>query len=412
MPRLPSRRYSASHSGETSQWLLGEGAKASSGLSMVAPIFTRRPQARCSGERDLDLRAALEPRRNRQLPFAQKLRIEQLRLVARTVVAKNGDDGMPRTKLLCHTNGACNVDAGRPTEAKSFVLEQVKNDRYCFVVGNLIGGVDRRAFEIFGDAALADAFGDRGTLGLERASRVVAVKRGAHRIGERGARRAIESLQRHRDAGERAAGADGADEAVDLAVGLPPDFRPRRFDVTLTVGDVVELVRPDRAVLFGLRQLFSEPAGKLHVVVGVGIWNGRHLDQFGAAQPQHIFLLVALGFRDDDHGAIAHRIADEGKPDAGVACRALDDDSAGLELTLLHRVLDNEQCGAVLHRLTGIHELGLAENGAAGRGRDALELDQRRVADRLDDSFTELHRRISLKRRRPTEASTSVPETR
>ena len=32
-------------------------------------------------------------------------------------------------------------------------------------------------------------------------------------------------LERHADAGERAAGADGADEAVDLAVGLPPDLR-------------------------------------------------------------------------------------------------------------------------------------------------------------------------------------------
>ena len=58
----------------------------------------------------------------------------------------------------------------------------------------------------------------------------------------------------------------------------------------------------------------------------------------------------------------------------------------GLQLALLHRVLDDEQRGAILDRLAGIHEFGLAENGAAGRRRDALELDQRRVADRLDDS--------------------------
>ena len=106
--------------------------------------------------------------------------------------------------------------------------------------------------------------------------------------------RLVARLQRHGDAGERAAGADGADEAVDLAVGLPPDFRPGRLDVALAVGDVVELVGPDRAVLFGLRQLLGEPAGEFHVIVGVGVGHGRHLDQLGAAQPQRVLLLLAL----------------------------------------------------------------------------------------------------------------------
>ena len=174
-----------------------------------------------------------------------------------------------------------------------------------FFVGNLIGGIDRRAFEVLGDAALADAFGDRRAFGFQRAGRVVAVERGAHRVGERNAHGAVERFQRHGDAGERAAGADGADKAVDLAVGLPPDFRAGRLDVALAVGDIVELVGPDRAVLFGLRQLLGEPAGELHVVVGVGIGHRRHFDEFGAAQPQRVLLFLALGFRDDDHGAKA-----------------------------------------------------------------------------------------------------------
>ena len=49
------------------------------------------------------------------------------------------------------------------------------------------------------------------------------------------------------------------------------------------------------------------------------------------------------------------------------------------------------RAGPVLHRLAGIHELGLAQNGAAGLLGDALELDQRRVADGFDDAVADLH---------------------
>src|ERR1700756_2080427 len=38
-----------------------------------------------------------------------------------------------------------------------------------------------------------------------------------------------------------------------------------------------------------------------------------------------------------------------------------------------------------------VHELGLAQNGAAGRLGDAPELDQRRVADGFDDAVVDLH---------------------
>ena len=49
------------------------------------------------------------------------------------------------------------------------------------------------------------------------------------------------------------------------------------------------------------------------------------------------------------------------------------------------------RAGPVLHRAAGIHELGLAEDGAAGRGRGAFELDQRRIADGFDDAVADLH---------------------
>src|SRR5213075_1236909 len=46
---------------------------------------------------------------------------------------------------------------------------------------------------------------------------------------------------------------------------------------------------------------------------------------------------------------------------------------------------------AVIHRLAWVHEFGLAENGAAGQLGSALELDERRVADRFDDVVVEGH---------------------
>src|SRR5262249_39416895 len=142
-----------------------------------------------------------------------------------------------------------------------FVLEQVEDDWHRLRVGDLVGDVDRRIFHVLRDAALSDAFGDRRALRLEHAGRVEAVERSTHRVGERDPDVLVARLERDRDAGERAAGADRAGEAVDLAVGLLPDLRAGRRDVTVAIGDVVELVRPDRAVRLALGQVGGEAAG-------------------------------------------------------------------------------------------------------------------------------------------------------
>jgi hypothetical protein len=134
-----------------------------------------------------------------------------------------------------------------------------------------------------------------------------------------------------------------------------------------------------------------EPFRHLHVIVGIGIGHRRHFDQLGAAQAQHVLLLAALGVGDDDHRPIPERVGDDRKPDAGIARRSLDDDAAGPERAALDRVHDDEQRGAILDRLARVHELGLAQNGAPGELGRMLELDQRRLADRLDDTVADLH---------------------
>ena len=149
----------------------------------------------------------------------------------------------------------------------------------------------------------------------------------------------------------------------------------------------------------GLRQLLGEAAGNLHVIVRIGVGHRRHLDQLGAAQPQHVLLLLALRLGDHDDRAEAKRVADQREADAGVAGGAFHDHAARPQRALAHGVLDDEQRRAILDRLARVHELGLAENRAAGRFRGALEPDQRRIADGSDNSVADLHGSVRWVRR-------------
>jgi len=121
-----------------------------------------------------------------------------------------------------------------------------------------------------------------------------------------------------------------------------------------------------------------------HVVVGVGVGNRVDLDQLGAHQPDRVLLLLALGARDHDGGAIAERTADHGQTDAGVARGALDDPPARLQQAAPLGVADNPERGAVLNRLPRVQELRLAQNLASGGLAGALQPDERRVADQVE----------------------------
>ena len=179
--------------------------------------------------------------------------------------------------------------------------------------------------------------------------------------------RGIALLQRHADARERAAGADGADEAVNPAVEVVENLRPRRLVMAVAVGDVVELVGPEGAVRLGPGQRFGEASGIADVIVRVCIGDRRNLDELRAGEPQHILLFLRLGVGDDDDRPVAERGRHHRDSDAGIAGRALDDDAARAESAAIRRVADDRERRAVLDRSSGVHEFGLAENRAAGR---------------------------------------------
>src|SRR5262245_46910604 len=271
------------------------------------------------------------------------------------------------------------------------MLQQLEDDLDGFAVRDPVGGVDQRALEIAGDPPLADAFGDRGAFGHQLARRVPAVKRGTMGVGNADHHIAVAFLERIRHAAKGSAGTGGADKTADPAIRLVPDLGAGGLVMAATVGDVVELVGPDGAG----GKLGIEPLGKaggiFHIVVGVPIGHRRHLDQLSAEKAQRILLLLALGLRDDDHRLEAHGVGHHGEANAGVAGGAFDNGAAGTQRSLADRVLDDEEGGAVLHRLAGIHELGLAQDGAAGRLRGAAQLDQRRVADGGEDVLFDFH---------------------
>src|SRR5690606_22448416 len=179
-------------------------------------------------------------------------------------------------------------------------------------------------------------------------------------VGEADADVGLAGAQALGDAREGATRADGADEAVDAAAGLFPDFRRRGLDMGLAVGGVVELVGPYGAARLARGQRLGEAARVFHVVVRVAVGHRGDLDQFGTEGAQRVLLFLALGLGDHDHGAETHGRADDREADAGIAGCALDDGAAGGERAAGDGIADDVEGGAVLDRLAGVHELGLA----------------------------------------------------
>src|SRR5262249_7832159 len=81
----------------------------------------------------------------------------------------------------------------------------------------------------------------------------------------------------------------------------------------------------------------------------------------------------------------------ERESDGGVPGGRRDHQRARLDLSALFRLQNDLARGTVLHRLARVHEFGLAQDGALRRGGGALEHDQRRMADGVDDSVPSLH---------------------
>ena len=161
----------------------------------------------------------------------------------------------------------------------------------------------------------------------------------------------------------------------------------------LGVIQIVPLIGEQHAIRLALAQSIGQPPSDMLVIVRIAVGQRRDLDELGATEPQRVLLFLTLGFRNDDQGPVTARIGDYRKTDPGVTGSPFHHQAGALQVTPLLGFEDHLLAGTILHRLSGIHELGLAENGAAGRLRSLLQLDEWRVADRFDDVMVDVHLR-------------------
>src|SRR6516162_4818652 len=350
--------------------------------STVLSDFNRNP----------DLRLALQPGRHLELVGAQEVRVEQLRLGARAMLGKDGDDNVAGPKILGEPHRTRDVDGRGSAKAQALMLEQVEEIGHRLGVGNHIGLVDTHIGNDRGDAPEADAFRDRAALRrLCLATGEEIIHRGAARFGNADEAVLLPLAQECGDAGDRAAGADQTDKTVDPSVRILPDLRTCRRVMRLAVVEIVPLVGKNDAVGFALAQMFGKALADMLILVRIAVGDRRYFDQLGAAETQRILLLLALRLRDHDHSAISAGAGDECQPDACVAGGAFDHDATGSQFAALFGLQDHMPCRAVLDRAARVQKLRLAEDCAAGLLGEAPQLDQWRVSNGADKAVANLH---------------------
>ena len=187
---------------------------------------------------------------------------------------------------------------------------------------------------------------------------------------------------------DRAARADAGHEVRDRAVGVAPDLGAGGLVVRARTVGVRVLVGLERA-----GDLACEAVGDAVVRLGaVGRdGRGRHHD-LGAVRGEHVALVLAdlVGAHED--APVAALLGDEREAHAGVAGGRLHDGAAGLQLALGLRGVDDPPRDAVLRRAARVEVLELHQHrGIRHPLGDPVELDERGVADEIDDGLCVLH---------------------
>ena len=156
-------------------------------------------------------------------------------------------------------------------------------------------------------------------------------------------------------AGDGAAGADTCHKDIYLPVGILPDFGAGGDPVDGGIGGVHKLAG-NEAVRNFLCQLLSLGDGTLHTL---GTFRQYQLRAVGLHE---LAALHAHGFGHDDDDAIAPGGGDGSQTDAGVAGGGFNDDAAGLQQTLLLRVVDHSLGDAVFHGACGVEVFQLGKD--------------------------------------------------
>lgn len=76
------------------------------------------------------------------------------------MIAKDRHDGVTWSEVLGELDGACDIDAGRYSDTQALFLNKLMHNLHGLVISNSVCVIRYEASEIFGYAALTDAFGD------------------------------------------------------------------------------------------------------------------------------------------------------------------------------------------------------------------------------------------------------------
>ena len=172
--------------------------------------------------------------------------------------------------------------AEEPPSSKPSCCGQIEQDRQGLLVGDLIGDINGRIDQIGGDAALADALGDRRARGFQLAGGIIGIKRRAHRIGQR-------------DFDRRTCAPSAPARRPPVCRRCRPRRRNRRScrragrrfpDRSSPHGRAgwrhCRTGWPRSRLRVPCRQFRRKAPGIFHVIIGIGIGNGGNFDQFRA----------------------------------------------------------------------------------------------------------------------------------
>jgi hypothetical protein len=138
----------------------------------------------------------------------------------------------------------------------------------------------------------------------------------------------------------------------------------------------LELLQQHVAIRIRRRDLLGPGDGASHAFGAFGEY------QPGTIGHQQLAPLQAHGFRHRQGQGNTRGSGDEGEGDAGVAAGRFDQFLARAQQTTLLGIPDHRRADAALDRIGRIASLDLGEKTGRGAVGDAVELDQRRAADR------------------------------
>mmetsp|Transcript_45970 Transcript_45970/g.142349 ORF Transcript_45970/g.142349 Transcript_45970/m.142349 type:complete len:402 (+) Transcript_45970:202-1407(+) len=216
---------------------------------------------------------------------------------------------------------------------------------------------------------------------VEHSMHHLVVEAGARHVRQTDADVRGHLLQESADPRDGPAGASTHHESIELVVALGPDLRARAGVMRLEVREVLELVRKHGAAAPGLLAQLGGPAPRhVHIVLGACDARGPHELNLGAESLQKGNLFGGLVVWHDDVHLVPLLRGCQREGDAGAPRGALHDGSPGAQQAARLRRGDYLQRCTVLLAAAWIQELRLCEDAASCCHRQALQLNEWRVA--------------------------------